>query len=245
MKKEAVVVQKVIPCPHYDIEATESWLSDLAAQGLHLEKDGFSMGLGNFLKGPPAQVAYRLVSSGKEPSLTGLLTNEDGTWEPPDREVLRMSQHFGWEYVGKRERFFVYRTADPHPRELHTDPQVQAMALRAVAKWRLLEALLFLPFYFYCLHDIGPTIAATPLYGLSFLLLMVVGCFRFLPEVLALRRLWNRLESGRPMDHHKDWQAVRRGHWLQLGAFWALWGGWFLLCFLYILSGWGLITIPF
>lgn len=245
MKKEAVVVQKVIPCPHYDIEATESWLSDLAAQGLHLEKDGFSMGLGNFLKGPPAQVAYRLVSSGKEPSLAGLLTNEDGVLEPPDREVLRMSQHFGWEYVGKRERFFVYRTADPHPRELHTDPRVQAMALRAVAKWRLLEAFLLLPIYLWFLWDIGETILLSPLFGLSYLLLITVGCFRFLPTVLALRRLWNRLESGRPMDHHKDWRQVRRGYWLQSGAYWALCGSCILWLLVKILSGWGLVTIPF
>ena len=31
---------RLCPCPPYDVEGMESWLSDLAARGLLLEEDG-------------------------------------------------------------------------------------------------------------------------------------------------------------------------------------------------------------
>ena len=35
-----------VPCPDYDVEGMESWLSDMSARGLFLTEDGFFAGLG-------------------------------------------------------------------------------------------------------------------------------------------------------------------------------------------------------
>ena len=48
------------PCPPYDVEATESWLEDMAAQGWMLEKDSIFLGVAAFDKAEPASVRYRL-----------------------------------------------------------------------------------------------------------------------------------------------------------------------------------------
>lgn len=41
-------VCRLAPCPSYDVEGMESWLSELAQEGLLLEPDGFFAGLAFF-----------------------------------------------------------------------------------------------------------------------------------------------------------------------------------------------------
>ena len=56
-------VYRLPPCPAYDIEGMESWLSDMAANGLLLSADGFFAGFAIFEKSEPRAVRYRLAPS--------------------------------------------------------------------------------------------------------------------------------------------------------------------------------------
>ena len=42
-------IWRLPPCPPYDVEGMESWLSDMAAQGWKLEPDDFFFGIASFL----------------------------------------------------------------------------------------------------------------------------------------------------------------------------------------------------
>ena len=61
--KEPARCLRLPPCPPYDVESTESWLSDMAAQGWKLEPDDFFFGIASFIKTDPAPVRYRLGAS--------------------------------------------------------------------------------------------------------------------------------------------------------------------------------------
>ena len=67
------------PCPPYDVEATESWLEDMAAQGWMLEKDSIFLGVAAFDKAEPASVRYRL---GAPPRPVGALDHPGGAAGP-------------------------------------------------------------------------------------------------------------------------------------------------------------------
>ena len=82
------------PCPGYDVEATESWLQEMAAQGLILSTEGFCAGLGCFERGEPRRLRYRLEAAPKKP------LDEDG----PDEEARSLSEAYGWQYVARRYR---------------------------------------------------------------------------------------------------------------------------------------------
>ena len=53
----------ILPCPSYDMEAVESWLTDQAKQGWYLERQGDYFGRFHFRKDVPRALPYRLVSS--------------------------------------------------------------------------------------------------------------------------------------------------------------------------------------
>lgn len=126
-KSRRSTVYRLPPCPAYDIEGTESWLSDLAEEGLFLEKDGFLFGFASFRRGEGKQRRYRLEAA---PQPTGLFSDQDR----PDEEAEELSRLAGWEYIASRGDFYIFATDDPQAAELNTDPQVQALALENVRR---------------------------------------------------------------------------------------------------------------
>lgn len=116
------------PCPPYDVEGTESWLCDMAREGWLLAEDGIFCGVATFEKSAPANVKYRLAVAKKGTSMWGE-NNGD-----PDDEEIEHSAMCGWEYVARRDGFHIYRSADASVRELNTDPEVYAMALKMLEK---------------------------------------------------------------------------------------------------------------
>ena len=56
-------VYRIPPCPSYDIEGMESWLSDMAAEGFVLVKDGIFAGVATFEKTEPRKLKYRLQAA--------------------------------------------------------------------------------------------------------------------------------------------------------------------------------------
>ena len=60
-KEEKKTYYRLVPCPSYDVEGIESWLEDLAEEGLFLTNDGFFCGFGFFHKEEPKKVKYRFT----------------------------------------------------------------------------------------------------------------------------------------------------------------------------------------
>ena len=119
---------RIPPCPAYDIPAMESWLEDMAAEGLHLSKDGFFGLFTTFEEGPPKKERFRLEPTDRR---NGLFSEE---YDPED-EAVQMLHQMGWTYRARRGQFYIYSTDDPGAPELNTDPQVQALTMAALTKF--------------------------------------------------------------------------------------------------------------
>ena len=87
------------PCPSYDVEGTEAWLTDLAREGLLLEADGFFAGFAAFEKTAPAHVKYRLEAAQKH---AGLWSEDGGE---PDEAQVELCAQYRWEYVARHGQF--------------------------------------------------------------------------------------------------------------------------------------------
>ena len=205
-------VLRLPPCPDYDVESTECWLTDLAREGLLLKKDGLFAGVGVFERAVPQRVQYRLEAAQKD---TGLLC--DGY--EPDPEQVELCAQYGWEYVARRGEFYIYRSHDPAARELNTDPAVQALALKAV-KSRSVSAAIYAALWILVfllapiLKRVGLLRAIlelrTPVF-LLFAALAVGAVVRSVRELRALRKLQRTLEQGRQPERRSGWRrnAVR------------------------------------
>ncbi len=121
-------VYRLPPCPSYDVEGMESWLSDQAEKGLFLCRDGFFAGIAAFDRTEPRSVRFRLEPASKA---IGLFA-EGGT--EPDPEAKDLNEYYVWNYLASWGQFFIYFTDRQDARELNTDPAVQALALNLVRR---------------------------------------------------------------------------------------------------------------
>lgn len=204
-------VRRLCPCPAYDVEGMESWLTDLAREeGLLLIQDGIFAGVAAFEKGEPKQVKYRLGAVSK---FTGPL-DPDGL--SPDPEAVELAREFHWECVARWGSFYIYRTDDPSARDLNTDSEVQALAIRNVKKYRagrILWCVCWLILYPLSLLGSRSGILrstveiGTPLVLLGVFLVVWTTAGGIL-ELRHLRRLEKKLREEGALAEGKDW---RRG----------------------------------
>lgn len=208
--RERSRIFRLPPCPAYDIEGTESWLSDMAKEGWLLSQDGFFVGFAIFEKAEPTTVRYRLEPAPKKVSLWA----EDGGEPSDDAKVLNAA--YGWTYVAPRGQFHVYRADRSDSRELNTDPKVQAIALDMV---RRRERADMVTVFFWL--SIYPVLL---LHGNWLLLFVQTGTWRMLwgcililwalcsaaLRVVHLRQLRGRLVQGEMPDHQKNWRQSAR-----------------------------------
>ncbi|MBQ6059272.1 MAG: DUF2812 domain-containing protein [Clostridia bacterium] len=218
------------PCPAYDVEGTESWLTDMAAQGWMLEKGSFLLGVASFEKAKPAAVRYRLEAAPKHAS------DWDNNEGNPDPEAVELNADSGWEFVARRGQFYIYRSETGNSLELHTDPQVQALAIKTLQRrqignlcttmsWGIIHSLL----YFW--KGFSLVLAAAD-EGLSIVLLTVLIPLWMagsgIVQVVHLQKLKKKLKEGIPLDHRKDWRKGRRRFYgvrllrILLIAFWVV-----------------------
>ena len=118
---------RICPCSPMDVEGIQSWLEELARDGLVLETDGSFCGIFTFRKETAKTIRYRLTPVQKK----------QGFWEDsqdPSEEEMEYSAQCGWEYVVRWGSFHIYRADNPNARPLHTDPAVQAMAIDTLRK---------------------------------------------------------------------------------------------------------------
>ena len=90
-----------IPCPLSDIEGLESWLGDMAAQGLVPVTIG--QNFARFRCSQPKAVRYRLNAKSAPETF---LESAPGT---PDGEERALAQECGWYYVTAVGDFFPVR----------------------------------------------------------------------------------------------------------------------------------------
>ena len=213
METEPKCIWRLPPCPSYDVEGMESWLTDMETRGLRLSRDGFFAGFAIFEKGQPSAARYRL-----QPAERGrrVLDVDDG----PSQGEEEMSAAMGWDYVARWGEFHIYRCGDGQARELNTDPRVQAIALDKV---RSRERANLISLFFWPVLFLGSVVVCGPLLclveiglGRFLLLAAAVGtsCALSLQTLSHLRRLRQKLIAGEHLDHGKDWRRRQRRHYL-------------------------------
>ena len=106
-------IRKFTPVSPYDIQWLESWLQDLALQGLYLA--WFRPLFSTFVQDTPRRVRYR-VEFCKE-------AYQDG----PPQDLKDLYSDFGWDYMGRAwdSTLLIFRTRDSRAEEPHTDPPLQ------------------------------------------------------------------------------------------------------------------------
>jgi len=199
-------IYRLPPCPSYDVEGMESWLTDMARRGLVLAKDGIWVGIAKFERTKPRWMRYRLEAA---PRSTSMWADH---WGEPDPDAVALNGEYGWEYVAKRGEFYIYFSTDPEARELNTDTKVQAIAINAVRKRQ--ETAVFQTFIWMLLYLLlklrGNLLLAMIQSGTWFILLGVIILLWFfveaLMEALSLGRLRKRLLADGKLDHGKDWK---------------------------------------
>lgn len=204
---------RIPPCSKYDIAGMESWLADLAAEGLFLDRDGLFWGVGTFVQKAPAKLRFRLEAT----------DTNGGIFSPthdPDPETIEFHQDMGWEYRGRWGQFHIYVSDDPQAPELHTDPRVQAMTIQALNKFQRTElwGIFWYTLMLWFFHGsvlLTLTVAWdiwNTLLLLGFLLSFPVVKFLGLMRMVKLKR---SLKQGIPMTHRGDYQ--KKGKWIYAG----------------------------
>lgn len=227
-------VYRLPPCPKYDMEGMESWLSDLASQGLILEQDGYLAGIFTFVRTRPQRLRYRLTSSPNMP-VPAFWSDYDA----PTEEAVALSTDMGWEYVCRRGGFYIYRSCDDNAPELNTDPQILAQTLKALRKsyasriFQLLFCFVLLPCLNHFLSHRGGPLMTTIALGSAVMLLTALVILLLLLEPIRsaaqLHRLRKKLQREGDIDHHKDWRRGQVRYWCANGIRSALFLLWAIL----------------
>ena len=230
---EARYAYRIPPCSKYDIAGMESWLEDMSARGLFLDRDGLFLGFATFVRKAPEQLRFRLEAT----------DTPGGLFSPtrdPEDEVIELHQMMGWHYRGRWGQFHIYATGDPDAPELHTDPRVQALTIQALNRFQRNQLLSSLEMFviLYLFHgSIFYSLSAA--WGL-FLTVLALGWLLAFPannllHLVQMVRLKRQLKRGIPMTHRADWKRRSWRRYTALAADWII--GIVLVCSL--LTFWG------
>ena len=204
------------PCPLYDLEGLESWLEDLAKQGLILTQGGLFCGFAEFVKDAPTPMRYRLQPLPKKKFL------ED---RHPADAAVELAEDYGWEYLCNIGDYAVYACGDPAARELDTDPTIQAIALQQLYRRKRNE---FLAMTVLILFSLLQGIWQGPVYDIlqsrfyhMFYYLVVIITYPVIAisELNQLNALRQSLRLGVPLSRTKDWKQRRWKHWISAGFY--------------------------
>lgn len=210
-EKKRKIIHRYPPCPSYDVEGIQSWLTDMAKDGYLLEKDGMWCGFMSFEKTAPQFVRYSLQASKKSDPFT----DNDRF---PTTEEQEISEAFGWEYLTTYGQFYIYRTIDPNARPMNTDQEVLAMSLNSVRKRErnsLIVSVISLLLWIFLLTrgSLWVQIAemGTPL-SLLFLIVLIWSEVSQIITFLQLHQLYRKIRDGGTIDNRKDWKKNAGAH---------------------------------
>jgi len=200
---------RLCPCGSMDIEGIQSWLEDLAMEGLLLERESIFCGFWSFERTAPRKAVYRLeVVRGK------FLEDTDA----PREEVVETADAMGWEYVTRYGSFYIYRSFDPLARPLHTDPELQSMTVRWLRRrcWSdlILDLIYVLVLILLRRSTLGQVFlgAATVglVYALCLLGLMAFFLLRPIANIYYLQRAIRKLKTAGALSGGKAWKPRAR-----------------------------------
>lgn len=199
MKKKTI--HRYPPCSMLDVERLESWLTDMAAEGWHLQDTGIFLRTFVFEKGEPRNVRYRL---------------EPGTGEP-DYPAKMLFKELGWEPVMGYSQFYIFRALSPDVPELNTDPAVQLMTMKRLQRktlfWNLI-AFALVPFLLATRFGEGYRFLITFGALVSVLLLGIMAFFvvELVVQIVQSGAVVRKLKAGIPLDHNKPWRKYAWYH---------------------------------
>ena len=214
-RREMKTIYRLVPCPQYDLSGMEHWLSDMAQSGWILQKEGITFGVAGFEQCAPKKVRYRLLPAEGSTSMWA-----DNGGEPGD-EVIELNKEFGWEYVAKRGEFYIYRTEDMNARELHTDSEIQALAMNAMRKRQrdnIVSAVLTTVLYPWLAvrGKIFLTMIVAGTVPVLLLLLAVLGIGIFsVARAVKLMKLKKCILRGEEPGTGSDWKKGRTRYWVE------------------------------
>lgn len=193
--------RKSIPISAYDLPAFESWLEDLAQEGLFLVSlNGYG---GKFRQGEPKKMTYRV----EIPKYFD---------RKPPKKMEEMYQEFGWEFICTYyQNGFIFASEAENPVELHTDPITQSEGVRDFYREQRNEViiciilLLLASVAVLALKWTNLAKAITEglhLQSLIFWGYSIFGVFYSVKELLSLRKLKTNLEMGISLEHRKPYK---------------------------------------
>ena len=149
-----MTVSKPIPCSLYDIQGLQSWLDEMALNGLFFHHLSHFNDQAYFETGEPRPVRYRLDPADKD-SRKG-------------KEREEAYAQMGWSYVSRiGKRFYIFSSDDPEAPELYNDSQSLAIAMEKLVN-----------------REVKSTIYCALAFVLLILLLLFLGRRSLLPELL-------------------------------------------------------------
>lgn len=199
MKQREKLVRKILPVEVYDMVGLEHWLSDMAAQGLHLVK--LTSETARFRRGEPAPgVRFGLEIAGPY----GIDPERNAAYEEA-----------GWTYVTTLQNmYYVYRTEGADVPPLHTDPVTQSETLTPLIRRIRRNQIFAVAYLLFCFRKTlvdGVTrpwmlgqyvVLKTGLFLTLVVLLVIWTLLALLPRTNSLKRLKRmrrRLADGIPL----------------------------------------------
>ena len=206
--------RKLLPAEPYEIDALESWFSDLSAEGLHVQKANALFA--TFIEGEKKRLLFRM-----EPKQAGALSTLDKI-----KAEERHAQHKekGWSFVCKLDQFYVYAaeegTADyfatPEEEGAYYPDSLKGNKFFNFIHIENLVIVVLIAAYIFVLHR-QTTYDwvegfANPFCNLPVLFFAILAGRRSRGFV----KLQRSLAAGEPHHQPTDWQAphLRRKHWL-------------------------------
>lgn len=193
------------PCPTLDIEAMQTWLEDMSLKGYLLKNCSKVRHKFEFYRIEPLPTRYRLTP----------VSDKIEEWNlRPDEEFVSISEAYGWEHVCSNHRLHIFRTFDDEAREIHTDPMIQAQAVRKLGRQMVKTTLVWLSMpLLYCLillvFGFGSFWQSLILDSqgaqISVTYFVLVASVIALIELLQLGKLHRQLKLGQALLNRKEW----------------------------------------
>lgn len=203
-------VRKRMRSDLFDLDHNESWFSDLAEQGLFLDR--FEGRYAWFRRGTPRKLRYRMDVLSRELTEDEVLLYDSAGWH--------IAATATWEGFRKNVFYYVFQTdGNASVPELHTDPMEQAESLerpyRRLRRDFWLELVLIGVVYWFYFREEQPepvfrqTVEGEPIRE-YWLFLSLLNFWSILQGWLNVRRLRRRLAGGETLDHRADYRSVHR-----------------------------------
>lgn len=210
------IIRHIPPCSSCDLEALESWLSDLAREGHYLKEIGRRSW--HFSKDVPGEIPYRLVPGRGEPTAGAFFGRHvDQLPQDPPQVILDRYWDQGWIYVGRQRHCYIFRGVDGEKGMFRTEPRIWPEDVARMAKWEwrdlpfcLLIAFVAAPLVLYAFAGWGMPLLALNDVLWALVLLFISGLLivsERMRHIFHLKRLQRKLENGERFDHKKDWKA--------------------------------------